>query len=316
MGGRRRDRRDLLDELEERDDSEYEEVVTRTLRKRPRYTTPEPDPLNDEEITMESILKFLQASDPGFAGLLTDYFPNSGRKSRLVHKAPTLPSPFRAGDSSQHGPEDLREAMSLAGSGFGYLFLALSDRKTENLMKGIESFAAAFTLVQAERLFDVLNLQKGASRAILGQDLPRTVAHAYAANLFRPGAGGSQLPGRPQTHPPTVQLPVPVLPMATYPYAAGYAAPLFSPAAAIPPSPAPDVSRRWRSPSPLTDSRAGSPRLPEPLSQQVTSAREVTSPRSRPRSGPSARLEPRSAQPETLPFTTRSRGRGRSRGFR
>jgi hypothetical protein len=58
MGGRRRDSRDLLDELEERDDSEYEEIVTWTFRKCPRYTTPEPDPLNDEEITTDSILKF------------------------------------------------------------------------------------------------------------------------------------------------------------------------------------------------------------------------------------------------------------------
>jgi hypothetical protein len=310
LAGRRRDRHFSP----ENEDSEYEEIVTRRVRKRPRLPTPEPETPREEEITNESILRFFQISDGRFTGLLSDYFPNSGRKARLTNRAPVLPEPFRIGDAGKHGTEGLREATTLAGHGFGYLFLSLFDRKVEFIIKGIELFAAAFTLVQEERLFPALNLEKDLGGAIMGQDVPRTVAQAYTLNLFRQGAGGNQLPGRPHAHAPSVQLPLPMVPMGAYPYPIpGYPPTMLPTPSSVPPSPVPDIPRRYASPSPLAQPRSTSPRLPEPATLPLASTGDAATPRSQSRSRSLSRSGQR-LKSDASPLATRSRGRGRGRG--
>lgn len=229
-----------------------------------------------------------------------------------------LPPPFRMGDQSAHGPEGLREAITFAGAGFGYLFLALFDARPEFILKGIELCAAGFTKVQEERLEQALHLRKGIVGTTLGpQDLPRTVTQAYALSLFQQGAGGYQLPGKP-TQLPTVQLPVSMVPMGPYGYPPPIPAPLV-PTHMVAPAPViPQFGERpWDSPSaPIPGAMQLSPRPPDAIaaSQPVSAPKRLPSPT--PQRGRSAsQSESRPTKPSLSPHTTRSRGRGRGRPF-
>jgi hypothetical protein len=307
LGGRRRDRSGLDDLPPEDEKSDYDEIITHRFLKRPRRE-PSPDEYPTEAempiYTVESLMHYFRMSDPRFNGLLTDYCPTSGRKTKLLRGAPTLPYPMRTGAQNitdSPGPEGLREAVSLANAGFGYLFASLFEGKLDFVPKGIELCAAAFTKLEEERMEQALCLEKGAVGAALGpQDLPRAVTHAYAMRLFQQGAGGSQLPGRSPARVPALH-PTALLPfgVGTYPGAPIGVASGFSP---IPPMlPAPkdiEVGHSFSSPSPRAVPTPVVSRAAEQDSQPLATTGATPPPESQ--SQPRLQSQPR-AQPQPQP---------------